>query len=216
MRALVWPLRKDGVPLPQVPARAPVEGELSYEENGSLGYTLKLYDKISQNTLLPNLARVQLVSFTPDKKLVMSGFEGDGPTGMGPLYLQQWLIQPLGLSEVVINTWEKSAKVVTPKPEAPVAAVSQQVKLDASVPLEAPEPVTVAASALPEGSGALVETEPGSGALVQAKPEPDISAALAEVGPGAVALTPVKRRGRPPGSKNKPKGSETITAEIIS
>lgn len=206
MRALVWPLRKDGVPLPQVPARAPVEGELSYEENGSLGYTLKLYDKISQSTLLPNLARVQLVSFTPDKKLVMSGFEGDGPTGMGPLYLQQWLIQPLGLSEVVINTWEKSAKVVAPKPEAPVAAVSQQVKPDASVPLEVPEPVTVAASAVPTGSGALVETEAG----------PDINAALAEVGPGAVALTPVKRRGRPPGSKNKPKGSETSTAEIIS
>ena len=85
-----------GVPVTGAPA--PVEGSVFLEERGSLGLVLTLQDAKGANILTPIIG-TSLVAFSGDGTVILSGYEAaeEVPTGMGPLYLQQWKVLSLAM-----------------------------------------------------------------------------------------------------------------------
>jgi hypothetical protein len=97
VRARVTRLREDGVPIPEKDKK-PVEGVLVHEERASLGYVVALVadqDRALAPLISP-MIRTFLVGFGRTG-FTLSGLEAedDSPKSMGPLYMQQWLVEPL-------------------------------------------------------------------------------------------------------------------------
>ena len=97
MRVLVTRLREDGVPIPAKDQKA-ISGVLVHEERASLGYVVALVAEGDRSftPLVTPMIRTFLVGFGRTG-FTLSGLEAedDSPQSMGPLYMQQWLVEPL-------------------------------------------------------------------------------------------------------------------------